>query len=86
MAQLTITPAAQKQFEVLPKVIQTRVTEVFERLVAWPAVSGAKPLRKEWKGAYRIRTGDYRLVFTYRPDTDTVTVIKIGDRRDIYLD
>jgi mRNA interferase RelE/StbE len=85
MAQVLITPAAQKEFEALPLPIQARVLEVFERLAEWPAVSGWKALRGDWKGAFRIRTGDYRVVFTYDQPTDTVTVVKIGDRRDVYL-
>ena len=57
---------------------------VTDRLVDWPRVSGAKPLRGTLVGNYRIRTGGYRLVFRYETNRDTVVVWKIGYRGDIY--
>jgi mRNA-degrading endonuclease RelE of RelBE toxin-antitoxin system len=84
MVQVVLTALAQEQFLALPRVIQGRATEVFARLVKWPNVSGAKPLHGDLQGSYRIRTGDYRIVFT--PSPDKVTVWKIGDRKGIYLD
>ena len=58
-ARVTITPAAKVELESVPLVIRNRITDVFERLGKWPAVSGAKPLRGDLRGSYRIRTGDY---------------------------
>ncbi len=58
-----IAPAAQKQFESLPLMIQARMEALFERLKRWPDVSGVKPLRGKLAGHYRMRTGDYRLQF-----------------------
>jgi mRNA-degrading endonuclease RelE of RelBE toxin-antitoxin system len=57
---------------------------VFRRLADWPNVSGAKPLRGNLKGNFRIRTGDYRVVFKPSPDNQVVTVWKIGHRGGIY--
>ena len=54
----------------------------------WPAVSGAKPLRGDLQGSYRIRTGDYRVVFSLATDPSTaervVKVWKIGYRGTVY--
>ena len=82
VARVLITPEAQEEFRELPLPIQGRVREVFVRLADWPAVSGAKPLRGNLAGSYRIRTGDYRVVFRVRGTT--VTVWKIGYRGDVY--
>jgi mRNA-degrading endonuclease RelE of RelBE toxin-antitoxin system len=51
-------------------------------LQQWPSVSGAKPLRGELAGRYRLRTGDYRIQF--RVAGDRVTVEKIGHRDGFY--
>ena len=83
-ATVTITPAAMREREALPLVIRNRMNGVFERLANWPAVSGVKPLRGELQGSYRIRTGDYRIVFTVSPDGRKVTVWKIGNRGTVY--
>jgi mRNA interferase RelE/StbE len=83
-ATVEITPAARGQISVLPLPIQVRVFAVIERLVNWPNASGARPLRAKLKGNFRIRTGDYRVIFHYTKPVDTVTVWKIGYRGDIY--
>jgi mRNA-degrading endonuclease RelE of RelBE toxin-antitoxin system len=85
MPMTRVTAEAQKQFAVLPTAIQKRVLGVFARLSNWPAVSGAKALTGNLAGNYRIRTGDYRIVFKLNPAGDPV-VWKIGNRRDVYLD
>ena len=82
MASVTITPAAQREFEALPIAIRARIAKVFERLEQWPNVSGAKPLRGDLTGRYRIRTGDYRVQFSVVGDD--VIVEKIGHRDGFY--
>jgi mRNA interferase RelE/StbE len=79
-----LTPEAQRQFLALPVTIQQRVREVLQRLTTWPEVSGAKPLKGELKGSYRVRTGDWRVVF--RPSGDDVLVTRIANRKDVYED
>jgi mRNA interferase RelE/StbE len=64
-----ILPAAFAQIERLEPPIHRRVLGVLERLRNWPRVSGAKPLRGELAGRYRIRTGDYRVQFSVEGET-----------------
>ena|GEM_PF-3659260 len=40
-----LSPQAQAEFDELPVVIRARVLRVFDRLAAWPAVSGARRYR-----------------------------------------
>jgi len=84
MATVALTPGAAEQFANLPRGIQPRINQVILRLEDWPDVSGAKPLKGELAGNFRIRTGDYRVVF--RVKAQTVIVWRIGDRKDVYLD
>jgi mRNA interferase RelE/StbE len=79
-----LTVEAAEQFGKLPRSIQPRVDRVIRRLSRWPEISGAKPLRGDLAGSFRIRTGDYRIVF--RIFADKVVVWRIGDRKDVYLD
>lgn len=79
-----LTAEAVEQYGCLPRSIQPRVDNVILRLADWPAVSGVKPLVAKLAGNFRIRTGDYRIVF--RVSGDKVIVWKIGDRKDVYLD
>ncbi|MBM4033787.1 MAG: type II toxin-antitoxin system RelE/ParE family toxin [Planctomycetes bacterium] len=79
---LKVSPEAMEDIERLTPVIHTRVTWILERLRDWPRVSGAKPLRGQLAGHYRIRTGDYRMQF--RIERGTVIVERIGHRSRFY--
>ena len=84
MVKVFLTPEAQADSEHLPPMIQARVQVVLERLLEWPNVSGAKPLQYQWKGHFRIRTGDWRVIFKeVRPN---LLVVRIKHRRDVYED
>lgn len=84
MARVLLTVEGQEEFERLPLRIQQRVVEVFRRLRSWPEVSGAKPLRGEWAGCSRIRSGDWRVIFrAVGPD---VLVVRIRHRKEVYGD
>lgn len=78
MARVSLTLAAARELDQLPLTLRLRVLKVFERLERWPETSGAKALRGGLAGAYRIRTGDYRVQFRARGDN--VVVERIGHR------
>lgn len=82
MADVFLTPEAQKDVTRLPLGIRARMAKVFVRLAAWPDVSGAKPLTGNLAGRYRIRTGDYRIRF--RVEGARVIIERIGHRKDVY--
>jgi len=68
----------------VPNGMLNRVLNALDRLDQWPHVSGAKPLRGELAGHYRLRVGDWRIVF--RVEGDDVIVVRVAHRRDIYED
>jgi mRNA-degrading endonuclease RelE of RelBE toxin-antitoxin system len=82
MAHVTVETEAAGQFGRLPERIKSRVISIIERLGDWPEVSGAKPLRVELAGHYRLRTGDYRLQF--RVKGEEVIIERIGHRDRFY--
>lgn len=48
-------------------------------------VEFGKPLRYSFRGARRLRVGDYRVIYAIEPP-DAVLVVKIGHRREVYED
>jgi mRNA-degrading endonuclease RelE of RelBE toxin-antitoxin system len=84
MVTVTLTARAAADLERLPRPIQTRVAALLRRLGHWPEVSGAKPLRANLAGRYRVRTGDYRLQF--HVEGNKLRVEKIGHRAKFYED
>lgn len=43
-----------------------------------------QPLRRELKGLYKLRVGDFRIVYDIRRAQVTVVVVAVGNRRDVY--
>ena len=82
MAQVLLEPLAARQFDALPTAIKARVLKIIVRVEDWPDVSGAKPLRGNLAGRYRIRTGDYRVQF--RVQNDVVLIERLGHRDGFY--
>ena len=76
-------PAADRQLKALPKPIQTQIIRRIEKLESNPRPPGCEKL----KGAddlYRIRFGDYRIIYTINDKDLLVLVVKIADRIDVY--
>jgi mRNA-degrading endonuclease RelE of RelBE toxin-antitoxin system len=84
MAKVELTRESERQIDSLPKTIRLRLLDVVTRLEKWPKVSGAKPLRGNLAGKFRIRTGDYRVQFYV--EGDVVVIEKVGKRDRFYED
>ncbi len=80
--ELTYTPRAQRAIERLPREIQKRIFRSIEALASNPRPPGSVKLTGE--EAYRIRVGDYRVIYTIYDDRLLVLIIDIGHRREIY--
>ena len=79
-----ITPEALNQLNGLHEPILARVNGIIERLHDWPNVSGVKALRGNLKGSYRVRTGDWRIIF--RVSGNVLMITAISNRKDAYLE
>jgi mRNA-degrading endonuclease RelE of RelBE toxin-antitoxin system len=77
-----LAPDAQREAEELPATMRARLGDVISRLEQWPAVSGHKPMTGEWRGHYRIRMGDWRVIF--RVVSPKVIVVRIAHRSKAY--
>jgi mRNA-degrading endonuclease RelE of RelBE toxin-antitoxin system len=84
MAIVRLTPQAAEEFDALTKTVRERVLKMLARLEKWPDVSGVKALSGNLAGSFRARVGDYRIRF--KVAGETVSVDKIGHRRDVYED
>jgi mRNA interferase RelE/StbE len=77
-----MTPAAQADLAGVPTTILARMESIVDRLERWPNTSGARPLRGEWNGHHRIRTGDWRVIF--RTSGNDVTIVRVMHRSKVY--
>ena len=81
--RIEVAPAAVRQLRKLDRVAQRRVQAAIELLASKPRPSGAKKL-VGGDGEWRVRTGDYRIVFEIHDSVLLVLVVAVGHRRDIY--
>lgn len=80
-----MTPAARKQLERLPGPIQVRARLAIRALAINPRPLGAVLLAGTGPDrVWRIRVGDYRILYEIRDDVLLVLVVTVGHRREIY--
>ncbi len=66
----------------VPQPYQDRMVEAIDGLAEEPRPAGAKKLAG--RVAWRIRVGDYRIIYEIDDDAHKVLVVSAGNRRDIY--
>ena len=81
--RVLILRRAQKALADLPKGDYERVRDAVATLAENPRPTGSKKL--VGRNGWRIRQGDYRVIYEVDDGNQHVTVLDIGHRRDIYL-
>lgn len=81
--RIEIKKSAQKDIAALPRREQRRVMGAIEMLGTNPRPDGVRKL-VEGDDVYRIRAGDYRVVYQIGDRVLTVFVVRVGHRKDIY--
>ena len=72
----------EKELRSLPVETQKRLLARLVKLAEDPFAPGTIKLQGE--DAYRVRIGDYRIVFELDAQTSILVVLKVGHRSDIY--
>ena len=80
--RITIKKSAAKELEVLPKKDLQRIIKHIQSLAENPRPTGSKKLSD--KEQYRIRQGDYRIVYSIEDKKSLIDIFKIGHRKEIY--
>ena len=75
--------SARKELRKLPKATIARIVTLIESLAKNPVPPGVKKLAGT-SHTYRIRTGNYRVVFNVEKDILVVEVVRVGHRKEIY--
>lgn len=82
MVNVEISPEALGDLDRLPEGMIMRIRTVLSRLGNWPEISGVKALRHDLKGHFRIRAGDWRVVFHL--EGSLLVVDRVDNRKDVY--
>jgi mRNA interferase RelE/StbE len=83
MYRLLIKHFAEQDLRVLPQAIFDRINAKILALRDDPRPSGVRRLSGSMQG-WRIRVGDYRIVYQIDDDAHAVTIVRVKHRREAY--
>lgn len=76
--------SAEKELERLPIQIIRRISKAIDALAENPKPVGSKKLEGQREALWRIRVGDYRVIYLVEDVIKIVEIRRIGHRKDIY--
>lgn len=88
--KIVITESAAKELKRIPTKMQDRIFEKIEDLAEEPKPNGHKKLKNfdmpssDYDDYYRIRVGDYRVIYAIEDAEITIFVMKIAHRKNVY--
>jgi mRNA interferase RelE/StbE len=80
--QVTFTSKAERQFRKLTRTVQAQIGAVIHGLAINPTPPSA--IKMSGETAWRIRSGDYRVVYEIYRGELRIEVIRLGHRREVY--
>jgi mRNA interferase RelE/StbE len=82
MYRVELTKRARKELDALPDAIGERIFARLEQLKSNPRPADVKKLKG--RDAWRIRAGDYRVIYTIHDNVLLVLVVRVAHRREAY--
>ena len=80
---LEISNSAKKDFRRIPNIYQEKIREAIRSLPADPRPDGVVKL-KGFQDLYRIRVGDYRVIYSVHDSIKIVTILKVSQHGGAY--
>jgi mRNA interferase RelE/StbE len=81
--RIALSPMAARQLRKLDAQVRRRVQAALDLLAEQPRPPAATRL-VGGAGGWRVRTGDYRIVYEIEEDRLLILVLRIGHRREVY--
>lgn len=81
--KIVFSKPAEKQLYSIPKIDLKKIVNKIEKLKLTPFPQGYEKL-SGIENSYRIRQGDYRIIYTIKDHELVILILKIGRRREIY--
>ena len=82
--QFFVTPEAEQNMDALDMPIQTRVVGKLHWLVEHFDDIVPLPLGGPWRGFFKLRVGDWRVIYEIESEQERVIVHHIGKRDEVY--
>lgn len=81
--RVEFTEKALSEYSRLPKKVQTKLSEEITALADDPRPAGVRKIKGQ-DDCYRLRQGDYRLVYAVIDDRLFILIVRGGHRKDVY--
>ena len=75
---------AEKNLKKIDKVIARKVKDKVEKYLAQDPYKYGKLLTGQYKGFYRYRFSDYRVIYEAKEKEVVILVVKVGHRKNVY--
>ncbi len=82
MYSVTVSKSAKKTLSKLPNEVIKKILDALDDLVEEPRPMGYIQLKG--RSGYRIRVGNYRVIYDINDDELLILVVEIGNRKEIY--
>ncbi|TVR80850.1 MAG: type II toxin-antitoxin system RelE/ParE family toxin [Chitinophagaceae bacterium] len=84
MYEISITRSAAKELRSIPKHAIKRIVDNIDLLAQNPRPEGSKKIKGTKLNLWRIRIGNYQVVYDIQDKIKIIEIIKIGHRKEIY--
>ena len=79
---VSIKASAEREMASLPKAVRHIVSKKILGLETNPRPQGCKKL--SGRQEYRVRVGDYRVLYVVNDAAESIEVVAVGNRKDVY--
>jgi mRNA interferase RelE/StbE len=81
---VTFEPESITDLDLITDFIRLRILNKIE----WLAINFEQitplPLTREWSGFYKLRVGDYRVIYEFDRESRIIIIIRVGHRSEVY--
>ena len=81
---IEFAPRLERQLDIIPKEIKKLIFERIDKLKTNPRPENVEPLQGSEKGLFRIRQGDYRIVYSIQDKKLLVLIVRVVHRKEVY--
>jgi mRNA interferase RelE/StbE len=81
---VNFAPRTESQLKKIPKNIRDQIFDRIEKLKVNPRPENIEPLRGADIGLFRIRQGDYRIVYSIQDQKLMVLIVRVVHRKEVY--
>lgn len=84
MYKIIVDHSAEKDLGALSKEVVRKIVKVIDKLANDPKPSGVRKLKASDENLYRVRSGDYRIVYAITEEIQIVNIRRVRHRKDVY--